>query len=275
MLSPEMQVILGVALSALSIALIWALWQRTARRSVTALLLSIGALLVLVSSGPVLWWQISSRLQSTTLQPLVVRDQRVIEPMGEEESSYTDMRLRASPKWARLTSVLNPEALPSALGALDEAFYDYITVGDGESVSLVLVFVIINEESLRQYQSAGGHPQELGLVGAPLPVPSLLVVVHAINGGIFHLAELSLSQTQGGEQPRRVALRDLALGEELSRRAPWMRLKGSFPQFPNLLAHVYPNEQLIGLVRLPREFDPNRSLQIHYGSFWAALLQNQ
>lgn len=270
MLSPEMQVILGVALVALSISIIWALWQRTARRSVTALLLSIGALLVLVSSGPVLWWQISSRLHGTTLQPLVVGDQRVIEPMGEEESS----KLRASSKWTRLTSVLNPAALPSALGALDEAFYDYITVGDGESVSIVLIFVIINEESLRQYQGAGGHPEELGLVGAPLPVPSLLVIVHAINGGIFHLAELSLSQTQGGEQPRRVALRDLALGEDLSRRAPWMRLQGSFPQFPNLLAHVYPNEQLIGLVRLPREFDLHHGLLIYYGSRGAALLQN-
>ncbi|MCS6903718.1 MAG: hypothetical protein NZO41_05530 [Candidatus Bipolaricaulota bacterium] len=263
MVSPEMQVILGIALVALSIAVIWALWQRTARRSVTALLLSLGTLVVLVSSGPVLWWQVSSRFQSTILQPKVLK---------EEASSVEEEKPTTPSKWDRLQSVV--KELPWALGALDEAFYDYIAVEEGENVSMVLLLVLVNEESLRQYQNAGGHPEELGLVGAALPVPSILVIVYAMGEGIFHLKEFSLAQGQEGGNERRVALREVAVAEDPLGRALWMRLKGSFPQFPNLLAHVYPGEQLIGLLRLPRGFDPNHSLQIYYGSHGAVLLQN-
>jgi hypothetical protein len=369
MFSSEMQIILGAALVVLSIAVIWALWRRTARQSVTTLLLTIGTVLMLAGSGPVLWWQISSRSQSASLQPAALNDHRVAEPTVREtdgrrrleidielilsrlpeerleEIARTELQkrltskrfdlavvrlrdpgarspklylfahkkeidpeqirswlqpdasesvtgaqwapvkegelasyrtitfaLRASSKWARLTHLLNPATLPLAVGALDEAFYDYITVEDGERVSIVLIFIMLNEESLRQYQGAGGHPEELGLVGAALPVPSVLVIVHAMSEGLFHLGELSLAQSQGGEV-RRVALRDLALGEELLRRAPWTRLKGNFPQFPNLLAHLRSREQLIGLLRLPREFNPHHGFQLYYGSRWAGLLQ--
>ncbi|MCS6937479.1 MAG: hypothetical protein NZ610_04690 [Candidatus Bipolaricaulota bacterium] len=262
MFSPEMQVILGIALVALSIAVIWALWQRTARRSVTALLLSLGTLAVLVSSGPILWWQISSHLQSTMLQPKVLK---------EEASSVKEEKPAAPSKWDRLQSVVRE--LPWALGALNEAFYDYITVQDGERAALVLIFVLLHEESLREYQSAGGSPEELGLVGTPLPTPSVLVIVRALDETIFHVGELSFVQGSE-EEARRVALRDLVLGEELTRPAPWARLQGHFPQFPNLLAPMRPGEQLIGLLRLPRQLDPTRSFQLYYGSQGATLKQN-
>lgn len=367
MLSLEMQVILGAALVALGIAVIWALWRRSARQSVTVLLLIIGTVLVLASSGPVFWWQISSRLQSTLLQPAALSDHRIAEPVVREANGYRRLEIdielilsrlpeerleeiaraalqrrlssgrfdlamvrlrepgartprlylyaykkqldseqirswlrpdssevitsaqlapakesqlegyqtitvtvRASSKWGGLNNLLQAGTLPPAWGALDEALYDYITVG--ENVAMILIFAIVNEDFLRQYQSAGGHPEELGFLGTAIPMPSILVMVLAMSEGVFHLGELSLVQSQEGE-PRRVELRDLGLREELSKRAPWTRLTGNFPQFPNLLASLRPGEQLIGLLRFPPGFDASRGFQLYYGSRWAGLLQ--
>lgn len=369
MLSAEMQVILGAALVALGIAVICALWRRTARQSVTVLLLIIGTVLVLASSGPVFWWQISSRLQSTLLQPVALSDHRIAEPVVREADGYRRLEIdielilsrlpeerleeiaraalqrrltggrfdlarvrlrelgartprlylyaykkqldpeqirswlrpdssevitsaqlapakeselegyqaitvtvRASTKWETLHNLLKTDTLPPALGALDESLYDYITVLDGENVAMILLFAIVNEDFLRSFQSAGGRPEELGLLGTAIPMPSILVMAFAMSEGVFHLGELSLVQSQEGES-RRVELRDLGLREELGKRAPWTRLTGNFPQFPNLLASLRPGEQLIGLLRFPPGFDASRGFQLYYGSRWAGLLQ--
>ncbi len=367
MLSAEMQVILVAALVALCIAVIWALWRRSARQNVTVLLLGIGTVLLLAGGGPLFWWQ--THLQSTLLQPTALSDHRIAGPIVREADGYRRLEIdielmlsrlpearleeiaraalqqrlsggrfdlarvrlrelgtrtpslylyahkkqidpeqirawlrpdpaeviasaqlsppkqselgnyhtltftvRTSTKWETLHNLLKSNALPLAWGALDETLYDYITVFDGETVALILLFAIVNEDFLRQYQSAGGRPEELGFLGAAIPMPSILVMALAMSEATFHLGELSLVQSQEGES-RRVELRELALKEELDKRLPWTRLLGNFPQFPNLLAQLRAGEQLIGLLRFPPGFESSRGFQLYYGSRWAGLLQ--
>jgi hypothetical protein len=90
-MSQEMQAILWVVAVALLIALVWALWRRTARQSLTVLLLAIGAILVVGGGVPLIWWQL--HLPRTTDQTLQIRDHRLVSQTQIKEKDF--VRLEA------------------------------------------------------------------------------------------------------------------------------------------------------------------------------------
>lgn len=357
MISQEMQIILGVVAVALAIAAAWALWRRTARQSLTVLVLTIGAIIVISGGVPVVWWQIAERLKGKVAQPITVSDHRITsqitkkiedylrleaeiemiapkpsnERLEEIARSYLQERLgdldlaavrvndgrsrpllyfyvykksldpeklkpwlqpapteapahlnepsygelgayrtvsifvNSSTKWEALKELLGEARLPKAWRALDESLYDYLSVSEGESTRLVLIFALLDEEFLRQYQKAGGRPEELGLLSEVLYPPSLLIIVEALQEGLSNLGELAF--VQGG---RRYELRELSLRDDLILRQPWVRLDGNFPNFPNLQYQMSAGMRIIGLLRFPDGLDPYRAFQIYYGDRWVS-----
>ncbi|MFN4219212.1 MAG: hypothetical protein ACK4HB_08075, partial [Candidatus Bipolaricaulia bacterium] len=76
-MSQEMQIILWIVALALLIGLVWTLWRRTARQSLTVLFLTIGAILVVGGGVPLMWWQLHL-LPKGADQPLQIRDHRLV-----------------------------------------------------------------------------------------------------------------------------------------------------------------------------------------------------
>lgn len=370
MFSQEMQIIMGVVVIALLVTIAWALWRRTARQSLTALLLIVGVILVFSGGVPVVWWQLTERIKSSVAQPIAIRDHRISsentskidqylrleteidvvapklpqERLEEIAHAYLRTRLdtrrtdrpdlaavqlqdggsrpllyfyaykksldaeelqpwlrpaptetttgahlaepslgelgdyrtvaifvQSSTKWAHLSEVLGPDKLPQAWQALDESLYDYVILY-GESPQLVLLFALLDEEFLQQYQAAGGKPEELGLlINSEIPTPSLLILAQALQESVLRLGDLAFAQTSGAGT-RRFAVRELAVRENAvdSWRQPWLRLAGNFPDFPNLLAQLRPGVRVIGLLRFPEGLDPYQAFQIYYGDRWAS-----
>ncbi len=75
-MSQEMQAILWIVALALLIAIVWALWRRTTRQSLTVLFLALGAILVVGGGVPLIWWQL--HLPQVGDQPLQIRDHRLV-----------------------------------------------------------------------------------------------------------------------------------------------------------------------------------------------------
>lgn len=357
-MSQEMQAILWVVALALLIVLVWALWRRTARQSLTVLFLAVGTILVVGSGAPLIWWQL--HLPKAEDQSLQIRDHRLVSQTQIKEKDFvrleaeieivipklTQDRLQAiadeylrealalrkpdiasvrlkgfdrpllykyayrkslSPeslqswlqpgsseitagahleepilselgdyrtvtifvtvtaKWANLKNLVGEGVLPNAWASLDESLYDYIFVAEGEQPQMVIIFALLDNEFFTQYQSAGGRPEELGLLQSEIPLPSLLVFVHALQESLFRVSDIALVQKRG-ESLRRYEPEALALNEYAinGTRPPWIALIGNFPSFPNVLVQVRAGERIIGLMRLPDWLDPSQGFQVYY-----------
>jgi hypothetical protein len=191
---------------------------------------------------------------------------------GELEEYHTvTIPVTLTAKWASLQALLGSERLSDAWPSLDESLYDYIVVTDNEAPRMVLLFALVDEEFLQQYQSAGGHPGELGLLHSEIPTPSLLVLVEAVAESLFRVSDIALVQKRG-ESVRRYDVHELALNEYAvnGSRQAWVRLEGNFPNFPNLLAQLRPDARIVGLVRFPSWLDPYQGFQVYYGDHWAS-----
>lgn len=90
-MSHEMQGIMWIATLAILIVLVWALWRRTARQSLTVLLLAVGAILVVGGGVPLIWWQL--HLPQGTDQHLQIRDHRLVSQTQIKERDF--VRLEA------------------------------------------------------------------------------------------------------------------------------------------------------------------------------------
>lgn len=365
-MSQEMQAILWIVAFALMIAIVWALWRRTAQQSLTVLFMAIGAIVVVGGGVPVIWWQVNEQFQSSVVQPVQMSDHRVghqnqtkiggylrleteieiivpkltperlqtiaqdyltkslqeykldivavrlkdqsrtllyvyayrkslsaeaikpwlqptpleitasahlDEPIYGELGEYRTITIpvNLTAKWVGLRELLGSERLPSAWRALDESLYDYIVLTDEEKPHMVLFFALLDEDFLQQYQAAGGHPEELGLLNNEIFTPSLLVLVEAMKESLFRMGDIAFVQRQG-ESVRRYDLRELSLGGYAvnGSRQAWVRLEGNFPSFPNLLAQLRPGTRIIGLVRFPGWLDPYQGFQVYYGDHWAS-----
>lgn len=357
-MSQQMQSILWIVALALLIGLVWALWRRTARQSLTVLFLTSGALIVLGGGVPLIWWQL--HLPTWTDQPLQIRDHRLISQTQIKEKDFVrleaeieiiipkltqerlqevadeylrealnarrldiaSVRLRDSArpllykyayrkslspesvqpwiqpstseitagahleepilgeigdyrtvtifvtmtaKWANLKGLLGEGVLPDAWASLDESLYDYIVVAEGDQSQMVIVFALLDEEFLQQYQSSGSSLEELGLLQGEIPMPSLLVFVHALQESLFRVSDIALVQKRG-ENMRRYEPEELSLNEYTGNgtRPLWMALVGNFPSFPNVLAQMRVGSHIIGLVRLPDWLDPSQGFQVYY-----------
>lgn len=219
---------------------------------------------------------LSSEAIKSWLQPTPIEitasahlDEPIYGELGEYRTITIPVNLTA--KWAGLSELLGSERLPSAWQALDESLYDYIVLTDGEKPGMVLFFALLDEDFLRQYQVAGGHPEELGLLNSEISTPSLLVLVEAMEESLFRMGDIAFVQRRG-ENVRRYDVRELALNEYAMNgaRSPWVPLKGNFPSFPNLLAQLRPGTRIIGLVRFPDWLDPYQGFQVYYGDRWAS-----
>jgi len=219
---------------------------------------------------------LSSEAIKSWLQPTPIEitasahlDEPIYGELGEYRTITIPVKLAA--KWAGLSDLLGSERLPGAWRALDESLYDYIVLTDGEKPSMVLFFALLDEDFLQQYQAAGGHPEELGLLNSEIPTPSLLILVEAMEESLFRVGDIAFVQRQG-ESIRRYNLSELALDEYAvnGARQAWVQLKGNFPSFPNSLAQLRPGTRIIGLVRFPSWLDPYQGFQIYYGDHWAS-----
>ena len=85
-MSQQMQAILWVVAVALLIALVWALWRRTARQSLTVLFLAVGVLVVVGGGVPLIWWQL--HLPKGTDQSLQIRDHRIVSQTQIKEGDF-------------------------------------------------------------------------------------------------------------------------------------------------------------------------------------------
>lgn len=355
-MSQQMQSILWIVAVALLIALVWALWRRTARQSLTVLFLTVGAILVVGGGVPLVWWQL--HLPKGTDQHLQMRDHRLVsqsqikerdllrleaqieiiipklpserlqaiadeylnealaarkpdiaalrlegfgrpllykyayrkalppesvqpwlqpseitagahleEPIVGELGDYRTVTIfvTVTAKWANLKGLLGEGALPNAWAALDESLYDYIVIAEGEHPQMVLVFALLDDEFFRQYQSGGGRLEELGVLQSEIPMPSLLVLAHALEESLFRVSDISIAQKRG-ESLRRYEPEELSLNQYAltGTRPPWIALVGNFPSFPNLLAQVRAGERIIGLIRFPAWLDPTQGFQVFY-----------
>ncbi len=357
-MSQEMQAILWVVALALLIALVWALWRRTARQSLTVLFLAVGAIVVVGGGVPLVWWQL--HLPKAGDQPLQIRDHRLVsqtqikerdfvrleaeieiiipkltrqrlqeiadeylaealplrkpdiavvrlkdfahtllytyayrrslspesvrpwiqpaaaeltagahleEPIVGELGDYRTVTIPVTmtAKWAHLKNLLGEGALPNAWAALDESLYDYVVLSEGEEPQMVIVFALLNEEFFQQYQSSGGRLEELGVLQSEIPMPSLLVLAHALHESLFRVSDIALVQ-QRGESVRRYDPAELTVNEYAVNGAHrgWLALVGNFPSFPNLLAQLRPGAQIIGLMRFPSWLDPTQGFQVYY-----------
>lgn len=174
-------------------------------------------------------------------------------------------------KWVSLQALFSSAKLSEAWKSLDEALYDYIVLTDNKTPQMVLLFALVDEEFLQQYQAAGGRPEELGLLNGEIPTPSLLVLVEAREESLFRVSDIAFVQRHG-ESVRRYDLRELSLdGYAVNgSRSLWVRLEGDFPSFPNLLAQLRPGTRIIGLMRFPGWLDPYQGFQVYYGDHWAS-----
>lgn len=357
-MSQEMQVIVWIVAVALLTLLVWSLWRRTARQSLTVLFLAIGAILAVGGGVPLMWWQV--HLPKAGDQPLQIRDHRLVSQTQIKERELLRLeakieillprlsreRLRAiaeeylkktvasrkpdlisvrlegfdrpllyeyayrnslplesiqpwlqpaaaevipgahleepivgqlgdyrtvtifvtvTAKWANLENLLGKDTLPEAWASLDESLYDYVVLAEDEQPQMVILFALLSEEFLQQYHSARGRLEELGLLQGEVPMPSLIVLVHAVQESLFRISDITLVQ-QRGESLRRYEPEELALNEyALDRtRPPWMALVGNFPSFPNVLAQVRAGSRIIGLMRLPDWLDLSQGFQVYY-----------
>lgn len=364
-MSSQMQAILWLSALALLIACVWALWRRTARQSLTALFLAIGALLVVGGGIPLIWWQL--HLPKERASPLQVRDHRLvsqtqskekdlvrldieieiiipkltldrlqaiadeylsealkahrpdialvrlkdsthpllykyayrkslspesihawIQPIASEITAWVHLEkplmselgdyrtvtipVTVSAKWANLKNLLGEGVLPEAWASLDESLYDYIVVAGGEQPQMVLVFALLDEEFFSQYQSARGRLEELGLLQAEIPTPSLLVLVYALRESLFRVSDLAFVQERG-ESLRRYEPGELVAPDYVTKgtHAMWIALAGNFPNFPNLLAQLRKNERIMGMMRLPPWLDPVQGFHVYYNDHIAIL----
>jgi hypothetical protein len=357
-MSQEMQAILWIAALALLIALVWALWRRTARQSLTVLFLTVGAILVVGGGVPLIWWQL--HLPQAGDQPMQIRDHRLVsqtqikeqdlvrleveieiiipkltrerlqaiadeylrealnarkpdiasvrlkdsarpllykyayrkslspesiqpwlqpasseitagahleEPMMGELEDYRTVTIpvTVTAKWADLQTLLGKSKLPDAWASLDESLYDYIVVAEGDQLQMVIIFALLTEEFLQQYQTSRGRPEELGLLQGEISMPSLLVLVHAVQESLFRISDIALVQKRG-ESLRRYEPEELSLNEYAGdgTRPLWIALLGNFPSFPNVLAQMRAGSRIIGLVRLPSWLDPSQGFHVYY-----------
>lgn len=355
-MSPQMQGIVWIVALALLIALVWAMWRRTARQSLTALFLVVGAVLVVGGGLPLIWWQL--HLPKRAEHSLQIRDHRLVSqtqikegdfvrleaeieitipklsperlnaiadeylsevlpvqkpdiavvqlkgfarpllykyayrkslpqervrswtkptdltagahlenPIPGELGDYKTMMIlvTVTAKWTHLQELLGEGVLPDIWRSLDESLYDYVVVVEDEQPQMVLVFALLDEEFLRQYQSSGGRPEELGLLQEEIPTPSLLVFVHALQESLFRVSDLVIVQKRG-ESVRRYEPEELVLRESLvnGSRPPWKALVGNFPSFPNVLAQMRAGSRIIGLMRFPDWLDPTQGFQVYY-----------
>lgn len=189
------------------------------------------------------------------------------EPILGELGDYRTVTIPVTmtTKWAHLQTLLSQGKLPDAWASLDESLYDYIVIAEGEQLQMVLIFAVLDDEFFRQYQSAGGRLEELGLLAGEIPMPSLLVLVHAVQESLFRISNIALVQKRG-ESLRRYDLGELAVNEATpsGARPPWTALVGNFPNFPNLLAQLRAGERIIGVVRLPTWLDPTQGFHVYY-----------
>ena len=189
------------------------------------------------------------------------------EPILGELGDYRTVTIfvTVTAKWANLRDLLGEGALPDAWASLDESLYDYIVVTEGEQLQMVIVCALLNEEFFQQYQAARGRPEELGLLAGEIPMPSLLVFVHALQESLFRISDIALVQKRG-ENLRRYEPEELALNQYAlnGARPPWIALIGNFPSFPNVLAQVRAGSHVLGLVRLPDWLDPSQGFQVYY-----------
>lgn len=189
------------------------------------------------------------------------------EPIPGELGDYRTVTIpvTVTAKWANLTNLLGKGVLPDAWASLDESLYDYIVIAEGDQLPMVIIFALLNEEFLQQYQTARGRPEELGLLQGEIPMPSLLVLVHAVHESLFRISDIALVQKRG-ESLRRYEPEELSLNEYAVNRArpPWIALVGNFPSFPNVLAQMRAGSRILGLVRLPDWLDPSQGFQVYY-----------
>jgi hypothetical protein len=111
-MSQEMQAILWIVAVALLIALVWALWRRTARQSLTVLLLAIGAIVVVGGGVPLVWWQL--HLPRTGDQTLQIRDHRLVSQTQTKERDV--VRLEAE------IEIIIPKLTQERLHAIADAY---------------------------------------------------------------------------------------------------------------------------------------------------------
>lgn len=168
-------------------------------------------------------------------------------------------------KWTNLKNLLGEDVLPNAWASLDESLYDYIVIAEGDQPQMVIIFALLNEEFFQQYQSSRGRPEELGLLHGEIPMPSLLVLVHALQESLFRVSDIAVVQKRG-ESLRRYEPEELAVNEHVinGTRPPWLALMGNFPSFPNVLAQVRAGSRIIGLMRLPDWLDLSQGFQVYY-----------
>lgn len=352
-----MRAILWVVALALLMLVVWGLWRRTARQSLTVLFLTIGTILVVGGGAPLVWWQ--THLPKAEDRPLQIRDHRLIsqtqiqerdflrleitievllpslsrerlraiaeeylreaivshkpdlvavrlegfgrpllyeyayrpsvpsariqpwlqpaaaeiaagahleEPMGGELEGYRTIMIfvTMAAKWAHLQSLLGEGQLPSAWVSLDESLYDYVVVVEDKQPRMVVLFALLNEEFLQQYQLARGRLEELGLLQGEIPMPSLLVLSYAMHESLFRVSDIAIVQRRG-ETWQRYEPTELTLREHTVTRPPWLALVGNFPSFPNVLAQVRAGSYIIGLMRFPDWLDPSQGFQVYYG----------
>lgn len=111
-MSQEMQAILWIVALALLIALVWALWRRTARQSLTVLFLAVGTILVVGGGVPLIWWQL--HLPKGEDQPLQIRDHRLVSQTQIKEKDL--VRLEAQ------IEIIVPKLAPERLQAIADEY---------------------------------------------------------------------------------------------------------------------------------------------------------
>ncbi|MCS7198482.1 MAG: hypothetical protein NZ930_07395 [Candidatus Bipolaricaulota bacterium] len=204
-------------------------------------------------------------LQPTSSE--IVAGTRLEEPVLGEMGDYHTITIlvTATAKWENLRNLLGEQVLPQAWSLLDESLYDYIVIAEDERPRMIVVFALLTEEFLQQYQGAGGRPEELGLLQDEIPLPSLLVLAYAFHESLFRISDITLVQKREEDlrryEPGELAVREHSSGEA---RPPWLALVGNFPSFPNVLAHIRAGARILGLVRLPDWLDPAQGLQVYY-----------
>lgn len=181
--------------------------------------------------------------------------------LGEYHTRTVFVTLTA--KWAHLQALLKQSKLFEVWQSLDESLYDYVLWSDGGQPQFLVLFALLDEDFWRQYQAAGGRPQELGLLNVEITTPSLLIIVEAYQEILFRMSDIALVQKRGNTV-NRYELGELALNTTARWRPPWLQLDGIFPNFPNTLAHLHPGARIIGLVRFPEGFDPYQGFQVYY-----------
>jgi hypothetical protein len=163
-MSQEMQAILWIVAVALLIALVWALWRRTARQSLTVLLLAIGAIVVVGGGVPLVWWQL--HLPRTGDQTLQIRDHRLVSQTQTKERDV--VRLEAE------IEIIIPKLTQERLHAIADAYLsealparkpDIAVVRLKDSTGLCFINTPIEQRSPLRACAHGSSPRR-SLLGA-------------------------------------------------------------------------------------------------------------